>query len=228
MITLLLPGLLPDNADTVYDMGRENMLYAVVLMIFIVVAAITLMNMLIGVLVEGVSTVAAVEKEGLNLSYVKEQMQRLFLRGEKATNCELSMVDLERTLNTRQAKRVFASVGVDVQGLLDVAAFHLFRTKDTVTFPDFLELVLQLRGTNSATVRDVVNLRKFIAEEVWKSEERMMEAISQRHPSAQIAKGGAVPSAGAGEASQDKKSNAVLPTGGSAWGPSCAPAPDLT
>mmetsp|Transcript_1006 Transcript_1006/g.3600 ORF Transcript_1006/g.3600 Transcript_1006/m.3600 type:complete len:90 (-) Transcript_1006:153-422(-) len=41
----------------------------------------------------------------------------------------------------------------------------IFKGVEELTFPDFMEVVLQLRGSNGATVRDVVDLRKWVAEE---------------------------------------------------------------
>merc|ERR1712194_197953 len=44
-----------------------------------------------------------------------------------------------------------------------------------ITFADFVELLLQLRGTNNATVKDIVDLRKFVHNEITKMQEKVME-----------------------------------------------------
>merc|ERR1719330_1244421 len=66
-------------------------------------------------------------------------------------------------------------VGVDVPGLTEIAEFHLFDQEEEISFSTFLELVLQLRGSNTVCVRDIVNLRKFIIEEMANSEDRIMQ-----------------------------------------------------
>merc|ERR1712129_331694 len=42
-----------------------------------------------------------------------------------------------------------------------------------LSFPLFMETVLQLRGSNNATVKDIVDLRKFMAQELWNAEMRL-------------------------------------------------------
>merc|ERR1712039_591233 len=70
-------------------------------------------------------------------------------------------------LRNREATKALQEVGVDVVGLVDFVDF-IFGGENseeegtTLTFSDFMEVVLQLRGSNTATVKDVVDLRKFI------------------------------------------------------------------
>jgi len=177
MITLLLPGLLPDNADTVMDIGGGNLFYGIFFMCFILIAAITVMNMLIGVLVESVSAVAAVEKEALNLEYVKSELSSLMKDIDKDEDDRLSRTEIAGILGSPEAMRIISKVGVDVDGLIDVADFYLFNKKDNITFSEFLELVLQLRGNNTTTVRDIVDLRKFVLDELLILEERFTSLL---------------------------------------------------
>merc|ERR1712039_765838 len=72
-------------------------------------------------------------------------------------------------LRNREATKALHGVGVDVVGLVDFVDF-IFGGDDseedgngtTLSFSDFMDVVLQLRGSNTATVKDVVDLRKFI------------------------------------------------------------------
>ena len=41
----------------------------------------------------------------------------------------------------------------------------LFEDGEPLTFPDFMRGILTLRGSNQTTVKDIVDLRKFTAEE---------------------------------------------------------------
>merc|ERR1719330_1159753 len=78
MAALLLPGMLPDSQSHVENMAKEHFMFAVLFMVFIVIASITIMNMLVGVLVEVVSVVAVMEKEQLNAQYVKAELKYVF------------------------------------------------------------------------------------------------------------------------------------------------------
>jgi len=174
MVTLILPGLLPDTADTAYDIASDNAFAAVVFMAFILVAAITMMNLLIGVLVEGVSTVADVEKEALVIATARGELMQLFKSVDKDNSDTLSLEELESILLNPQSGVILNRLGVDIQSLVDNASFQLFRMKDSISFPEFLELALELRGSNQTKVRDIINLRKFIADEIWQLEDRLL------------------------------------------------------
>jgi len=178
MSTLLLPGMLPDNQEHVETMAAEHFIYAVMFMAFIVLASITIMNMLVGVLVEVVSVVATFEKEQLTANYVKLELKTLVDKHLDADgNGTLSKAEIEGLLMNRQAAQVIQRVGVDVAGLVEIAEFHLFNDKDEIRFEDFLELVLQLRGNQDLCVRDLVNLRKFILEELGKMEQHITHTV---------------------------------------------------
>merc|ERR1711972_786385 len=90
--------------------------------------------------------------------------------------------DLIRTVDPHQSetvsKRNFAllmhrpettlilhNVGVDVVALIQFGDF-IFREQEELSLGDFLATVLQFRGTNTATVKDIVDLRRFVSNEM--------------------------------------------------------------
>merc|ERR1719375_1019489 len=60
---LLLDGILADNSPLVNTVGEENAFFWPVIMLFVLLASITLSYMLIGVLVQIVQVIAVTEKE---------------------------------------------------------------------------------------------------------------------------------------------------------------------
>lgn len=71
-------------------------------------------------------------------------------------------------IENAEAVRCLSDVGVDVFALIDNADY-IFNDDDVenteemeLDFKTFMEVVLALRGTNQATVKDVVDLRKFM------------------------------------------------------------------
>merc|ERR1719163_2231847 len=76
-------------------------------------------------------------------------------------NKHISQAEFEMLLLNPEAARTIQEIGVDVVGLVDFAD-HIFQDGVELSFVDFMELVLQLRGSNGATVRDIVYLRKQI------------------------------------------------------------------
>jgi len=74
-------------------------------------------------------------------------------------------------------------IGVDVVGLVDFADC-IFRDakyeNQQLTTSDFMELALQMRGTNKATVKDIVDMRKFILKELTKIESTVLWALKDK------------------------------------------------
>jgi len=174
MSFLLLTGLLPDSAEPAYEMGRSHIIDALLFMIFIGLAMITVMNMLVGVLVEVVSVVSAVEKESMNMAYVKCELERIFQELGCDITSDLTQQDIMQCLMHPEVTRVFSSVGVDVPCLVEVAALHFFSAGEAISFVDFLIQVFELREDKYARVKDIVSLRKFLAKELSAMESRLV------------------------------------------------------
>jgi len=71
-------------------------------------------------------------------------------------------------MENRDAVRALKESGVDPEGLVDFTEFIFEDPSDdgsgmVLTFAAFMEVVLQFRGSNTVTVKDFVELRKWIA-----------------------------------------------------------------
>merc|ERR1712217_777507 len=186
MSTLLLDGILPHNAKLVSSMNGANPLMSIVLTLlmlsFIIFTTLTVMNMLLGVLVEVVNVVASTEKEGMAVSAVnyelKEAMQHLGHPTD--TWAIITKPAFLELLSQPEVAAILQSVGVDVLGLMDMAdvifedkaadhkatcvhvghsvgniVSNVAADREGLTFGDFVEVILNMRGTNPATVKDV-------------------------------------------------------------------------
>merc|ERR1712056_66349 len=107
------------------EVGGENIIYGGLLLLFILLASLTVMNMLVGVLVEVVSTVAAVEKEQMEVSFVRQHLMRMMdHQGLDADADErISKKEFEDLLLKPEAAKALQNVGVDVVGLVDFTDF---------------------------------------------------------------------------------------------------------
>merc|ERR1712232_979200 len=64
--------------------------------------------------------------------------------------------------------------GVDAQGLVESVHHHqFFANQDSVSFSSILELLLELRGANTTRVKDLVDLRRYMAASLLRLERRM-------------------------------------------------------
>eukprot|EP00931_Biecheleriopsis_adriatica_P087534 TRINITY_DN6199_c0_g5_i1.p1 TRINITY_DN6199_c0_g5~~TRINITY_DN6199_c0_g5_i1.p1 ORF type:complete len:693 (+),score=161.84 TRINITY_DN6199_c0_g5_i1:95-2173(+) len=180
MNTLLLSGALPDQAGLIDDMQAESPAYYLLMLAFLFFASLTVMNMLIGILCDVISAVSEIEKEGILISGVKEQLQQL-MKEKNLGNEEHGMNRLhyEQLLLNPRAAKVFEHLGVDVFGLVDVADILFADDADKeVSFQDFMECVLELRGSNTATVKDVIELRKLISKEAQETNRKNQQLMA--------------------------------------------------
>lgn len=183
MSSLLLDGVLPDQAQLVRDCAKFNKALGLLALIFILISSLTVMNMLVGVLCEVVSVVSAVEKEQLTVNYVKHRLLTILGAGgiDADGSMSISKFEFEGLLTNNDAARIIQEMGVDVVGLVDFAEIIFGDGTDEeseLSFADFIELVLQLRGSNVCTVKDVVDLRKFVVGEMNVVEEKISNMIT--------------------------------------------------
>jgi len=173
MNTLLLEGTLPDQAGIVNAVGDQHLVFRLAMLLYILLASLTVMNMLVGILCEVVSVVSAVEKEELLINFVKGALSDMLQKnGIDADNDHhISKAEFLVLLQNSDALKALQEVGVDAVGLVDFTDF-IFATDEAISFATFMDTVLQLRGSNTATVKDIVDLRKVLMVEIQRIEER--------------------------------------------------------
>jgi len=165
MYTLLVTGTFLDNLGYVSDMILDESPVCVVLFyLFILLAACTVMNMLIGVLCEVVSAVAQVERESMTIDFVKDTLQKVLGDADENGDGNISKDEFQGLLESPKALLALKEVDVDPLSLIDFTDYIFEDDGEPVklSFGEFMEMVLQLRGTNTTTVKDMVELRRFI------------------------------------------------------------------
>jgi len=172
MNCLLLDGVFADQAQFITSLLAEHWFYYVVVLIYLLLGSLTVMNMLIGVICEVVSVVAQVEKEEMAVEAMKYKIRSMLPQLDADGNQMVSMDEFKQLLESPSAAHMLQDVGVDVVALVDFGDF-IFNNREEVSFSLFIETVLQLRGTNTATVKDVVDMRKFILRELASMESRL-------------------------------------------------------
>eukprot|EP00913_Durusdinium_trenchii_P000437 g400.t1 len=205
MLTLLLDAVLPDLSGFIRNLaehgGDTGWLIATLMMFFVLLGSVTVMNMLVGVLVEVIKTVSEIEREQLEVSFVKKIFsdRRMGSRAGismyemvsgdctdnkvRRTCCRhqdmitkmnldadgdnrISKEEFDTLLSKPEAAKALMNIGVDVVGLVDYRDV-LFGNEGSMelSFAEFMEAILELRGTNNAKVKDIVDLRKFVSQD---------------------------------------------------------------
>jgi len=213
MSTLLLGGILPDFAPTTEDFAAEDFFFAAFFFMFILLAYVTIMNMLIGVLVEVVAVVASVEKETNQVAAVKRVLLKWTPDTDLDGDCRIGVDEFKNMLNNDGCAKDLNDVGVDAVALIDHADF-VYRNKTELTFAELLAVVLGLRGRNDPKVQDLVQLRKFLHVEML----RIEMSLESLHTSLGLAQ---PPPSGLGGGSAFGEGSGFGERNGFGWGKGC-------
>ncbi|CAK9094654.1 unnamed protein product [Durusdinium trenchii] len=185
MQTLFVHCTLLDEVLQLIDaLNLEGLYFHLVMVYFVMfINAITLMNILIGIVVEVISNVAAAERQSMKVKWVADVIAQ-FLGVEEGWIKQSELLDILRGSPAMSALKL---VGVDRATLIETVDQHFkeFRSQNPdpeMSVEDFVELVLALRGSNTATVKDVVELRKVLG----RSQEVLafkVESLAAKFPS---------------------------------------------
>eukprot|EP00434_Breviolum_minutum_P033954 symbB.v1.2.030046.t1/scaffold3346.1/size69245/1 len=162
MYTLLLYGTFLDNLSQFCDeVAAESSLCLALIFVFVLLSACTVLNMLIGILCEVVTTVTAVEKEEMTVMFVTNKLQKVLKKLDSNNDGQLSKAEFERILEVPEAARALEEVGVDPVSVADFGNF-IFGEEGTtdLDFSKFMEVLLTLRADNKCTLRDIISLRQ--------------------------------------------------------------------
>eukprot|EP00930_Biecheleria_cincta_P029903 TRINITY_DN20744_c0_g1_i1.p1 TRINITY_DN20744_c0_g1~~TRINITY_DN20744_c0_g1_i1.p1 ORF type:complete len:811 (-),score=155.95 TRINITY_DN20744_c0_g1_i1:13-2445(-) len=165
MNTLLINGILADYAPLVHDLGRGSPVFWLVIVSFILLASVTVMYMLMGVLVQVVGHISAAEQEGMTAAFVSSILRSRMQSMGGIVESSLSRFEVQSILIQPEVCQNLASVHVDVEVLvdtLDLVFEDLERHGKTMTFEKMIDMVLNGRGANVATVRDTNELLRVL------------------------------------------------------------------
>eukprot|EP00929_Paragymnodinium_shiwhaense_P052963 TRINITY_DN2651_c0_g5_i2.p1 TRINITY_DN2651_c0_g5~~TRINITY_DN2651_c0_g5_i2.p1 ORF type:complete len:548 (+),score=136.47 TRINITY_DN2651_c0_g5_i2:109-1752(+) len=161
MFSLIIYATFLDDLGPFMDAIRvESPGLVFVLGIFIVLSALTVMNMLVGVLCAVVDSVAVSEREDMLVDQVKQKLAGILAELDVNNNGEISYQEFKKILEIPDALKTLQEVDVDPIGMLDFGEsfFAPDGVPEELSFDKFMEMVLDLRSTNTATVKDLMNM----------------------------------------------------------------------
>jgi len=187
MHTLFMHGVFLDSvSDLMGDMLLDSWVGFGLMYVFIILAAVTIMNMLIGVLCEVITAVADAEKEALQVSWTTEVLQTCLSLGADENNdgC-IDFGEFQHMVGNAKVRKVLREADVDVQTLVNFVDVLFEGDNESgfdekVPFSTFMERLLKLRGSNTATVKDLVDLRKWMTKEFLELNKLLLMMKSRR------------------------------------------------
>lgn len=175
--TLLLQVVCGFDLELVDSLVKTSFVCYFVFLFYFLIASLTLMNMLVGILCDVVANVASDEKEDTFVAKVETLVSQLMQDLDTDGSHTLSKEEFDGIILNQDMMHVLHDFGVDVVGIVDFGAF-LFQECDELSFSDFLNLVVQFRETKQSTIKDVMDLRKYIARELSCLENHLIQLVS--------------------------------------------------
>lgn len=184
MLSLAFYGIILEGTpEVVKEVGQASFVCAALFFVFILTATFTVLNMLVGVMCETVRVVSATERERASLADAREKLLHLLRTSslDADHNEMISREELKTLLHMPDACIVLRDLGIDVVSLVDTADI-MFQDQEELDFSSFMDLVLQWRGCNKATVHDLVMQRKFVQQEFSQLHARIDQFLRQGRP----------------------------------------------
>lgn len=173
MHNLIIYGTFLDAlSDFILDVKAESPACFILVWIYIAIASLTVLNMLIGVLCEVISAVAAEEQEAMMVDKVFEKFDKICKELDENGDGTLDWDEFSKILDDAEALKALESVGVDAEGLVDAAEefFIIDGEMVSVQFEDFMHMVLDMRGSKQVSVADLMSLSKRMSSKFLKME----------------------------------------------------------
>jgi len=165
MHTLFLTGNLFSGVASAASEMQQDPIIEVFFFGYIAVG-LCIIVLSIGVLCEVVSSVAAVEKEALMVQWATSTLREL--HEDPDGSGSISKASFEQLIVRPEAANTLQACGIDVICLVDMVD-DIFVEQQDICFSEFMDRILKLRGSNAATVKDLVDIRRFIMTELHNS-----------------------------------------------------------
>jgi len=101
------------------------------------------------------------------VSYVRDSLRDILIEKDENSDKQISKNEFLKILERRDACMVLKEIAVDPVAMIENVDFIFEQdlkdgTEDTKSFDEFMLKILQLRGTNTSTVKEIVELRRFV------------------------------------------------------------------
>jgi hypothetical protein len=175
MNSLLLQVLCGPDADLMGQMLEKGLQYYITFLVFIVIAVMVGLNMLTGILVDAVSSVAETAQDESFMREINDAISSLVEALDDDGNGSISDVEFEILVKDPQAMSNFHDLGVDIVSLVDFGRFVFAQCPSGLSCNAFTQMVSQFRGNRTATLQAVTEMRRYVSTEMLLLEQRLVK-----------------------------------------------------
>eukprot|EP00931_Biecheleriopsis_adriatica_P016878 TRINITY_DN12301_c0_g2_i1.p1 TRINITY_DN12301_c0_g2~~TRINITY_DN12301_c0_g2_i1.p1 ORF type:complete len:591 (-),score=102.82 TRINITY_DN12301_c0_g2_i1:218-1795(-) len=169
LLVQLLTGFDATYMERLYEV---HWAYYLLFLAYLFMTSLAMLNMLVGILCDVISKVTDQETDGSALEQLHHEIAEIAEKLDEDRNGYLSKEEFEGLMQRPEALRSLDNLGVDLVGFVDFVRF-VFPPKGELALTDFCHMIGQFRGSNVATVKDIVDMRKYISRELDSLEARL-------------------------------------------------------
>lgn len=175
---LLIQVLCGPDSATIMSMLELpwGVVYYLMYLSFLVIALLTLMNMLIGIMCDVVADAAGDAKESTFKKEVESQLSRMSAQIDADGSGSIDSVEFDLIIKDPELTQSFTDLGVDLVGLAHFGEF-IFQICDELSYTKFAAVIGHFRGDKAATVKDLMDIRRYITMELLSLEVRTARGI---------------------------------------------------
>lgn len=159
---MIFATYLDELGSFMFGIKQESPACLILAWLYLCLASLTVLNMLVGVLCEIISAVAAEEQETMIVDKVHEKLGQIVQEADENNDGTMSWDEFKTMMEHPEAIAAMESVNVSPESLIDIAEDVFFDEGQPValSFDDFMNVVLDLRGGQQATVHNILGLGK--------------------------------------------------------------------
>jgi len=174
---IVFATFLDDLSVFVYPIKSESEMYLIPVFMYIVLSNMVVFNMLIAVMCAVITGVAIEEKESMIIDKVHEKFGNVVTQLDTNKDELLSWEEFTKIVLLPDAIHALDSVNVDPEALIDAAEDFFVEDGQqvSVTFEEFMTMVLDMRGGQQAAVKDIMSVSKRFTKKFLRVQSRMDE-----------------------------------------------------
>lgn len=187
MGTLLLDCTLSGSRgiEVMRDANKESFFLAVAIFLFVLIANLTMMGLLTGVLVQSVRAHADHEQEELlvrRINQVVDDIWEHISHFDQDRDGRINETEMLSLIQNKQFARALQSMDVDLQGFLDLSGYMYkqmgCQKAGGLKKRDFKKMIFDLRGKSQAKVKHHIETRHLICSFVQELIETLPRSLS--------------------------------------------------
>ncbi|CAK0798065.1 unnamed protein product [Prorocentrum cordatum] len=167
MLTLLMYGTLLDSPMEFYlEITDEWPELVIAYLVFICLSSFTLLNMLIGMLCDVVQKVADQDQSDIEVRFLTDNLLNILQDFDTSGDRHISRDEFNVLMHSPDTHDVLTKFGTDPESFILLAdQIYECDADGLLSFKEFFDTVMRLRGGNSARVKDMVELRLFVGKQ---------------------------------------------------------------